>query len=274
MSVFRTQFIERNVKIVVGRRIMQKRISICSWFYWIMELLKLMMRKSDLLNTSNSNQYNSDRLPLIHLDQLPKILICKCGSDGLAIDNLLIVLKRMENYLFSINGKKSHSRRHKPHEWWITSFRLYNLIEKCSRMEWISYSYNNRQWKIGNKSWRQTTNDSVINRIAPAKVQIISWKRPQSGSFDFYPSNDSFGSLQIQMKLEPIWNSWENYSWEKSNGLMWLKYRIQWNVSSRRFISELKFITETSIETKNPVLMLSSPNALNLTKKLLRNRNE
>lgn len=46
----------------------------------MMEVLKLMMRKSDLLGTSNTNQYNSDRLPLIHLDQLPKILICKCAK--------------------------------------------------------------------------------------------------------------------------------------------------------------------------------------------------
>lgn len=46
----------------------------------MMEVLKLMMRKSDLLGTSNTNQYNSDRLPLIHLDQLPKILICKCAN--------------------------------------------------------------------------------------------------------------------------------------------------------------------------------------------------
>lgn len=43
----------------------------------MMEVLKLMMRKSDIL-ASNTNPYNSDRLPLIHLDQLPKILICKC----------------------------------------------------------------------------------------------------------------------------------------------------------------------------------------------------
>lgn len=47
----------------------------------MMEVLKLMMRKSDLLGSSNANQYNSDRLPLIHLDQLPKILICKCLND-------------------------------------------------------------------------------------------------------------------------------------------------------------------------------------------------
>lgn len=42
-----------------------------------MEVLKLMMRKSDIIPSNTNNQYNSDRLPLIHLDQLPKILICK-----------------------------------------------------------------------------------------------------------------------------------------------------------------------------------------------------
>ncbi len=45
-----------------------------------MEVLKLMMRNSDLLN---AHTYSNDRLPAIHLDHLPKILLCKLrvGSD-------------------------------------------------------------------------------------------------------------------------------------------------------------------------------------------------
>lgn len=35
------------------------------------------MHKSDLLSSNTNSLYNSDRVPLIHLDQLPKILICK-----------------------------------------------------------------------------------------------------------------------------------------------------------------------------------------------------
>lgn len=35
------------------------------------------MHKSDILGSNTNNIYNSDRVPLIHLDQLPKILICK-----------------------------------------------------------------------------------------------------------------------------------------------------------------------------------------------------
>lgn len=39
-----------------------------------MEVLKLMMRNSDLLN---AHTYSNDGLPAIHLDHLPKILLCK-----------------------------------------------------------------------------------------------------------------------------------------------------------------------------------------------------
>lgn len=41
-----------------------------------MELLKLMMYKSDLLSSVNNN-CEDDRVPPIHLDQLPDFLICK-----------------------------------------------------------------------------------------------------------------------------------------------------------------------------------------------------
>lgn len=40
------------------------------------------MHKSDLIGSNSNNLYNSDRVPLIHLDQLPKILICKFLIDS------------------------------------------------------------------------------------------------------------------------------------------------------------------------------------------------
>lgn len=43
-----------------------------------MEVLKLMMRNSDLLN---AHTFSNDRLPAIHLDHLPKILLCKLMDD-------------------------------------------------------------------------------------------------------------------------------------------------------------------------------------------------
>lgn len=39
-----------------------------------MEVLKLMMRKSDLFDC---HSYSNDRVPPIHLEHLPKILLCK-----------------------------------------------------------------------------------------------------------------------------------------------------------------------------------------------------
>lgn len=44
-----------------------------------MEVLKLMMRNSDLLNAHQT--YSNDRLPAIHLDHLPKILLCEFERD-------------------------------------------------------------------------------------------------------------------------------------------------------------------------------------------------
>lgn len=41
------------------------------------------MHKSDILGSNTNNIYNSDRVPLIHLDQLPKILICKFNKKNL-----------------------------------------------------------------------------------------------------------------------------------------------------------------------------------------------
>lgn len=39
-----------------------------------MEILKLMMRNSDLLS---AHTYSNDRVPPIHLENLPKILLCE-----------------------------------------------------------------------------------------------------------------------------------------------------------------------------------------------------
>lgn len=71
----------------------------------MMEVLKLMMRKSDLLGSSNTNQYNSDRLPLIHLDQLPKILICKWLERRQKVNAVLRVLHRALKNGVSMSGK-------------------------------------------------------------------------------------------------------------------------------------------------------------------------
>lgn len=46
------------------------------WLYAI-QLIPDKMHKGDILSSNTNNLYNSDRVPLIHLDQLPKILICK-----------------------------------------------------------------------------------------------------------------------------------------------------------------------------------------------------
>ncbi|XP_031636029.1 LIM/homeobox protein Lhx3 [Contarinia nasturtii] len=57
------------------------------------------MHKSDIISSNTNNLYNSDRVPLIHLDQLPKILIStipRCGGcHELILDRFILkVLER------------------------------------------------------------------------------------------------------------------------------------------------------------------------------------
>lgn len=66
------------------------------------------MHKSELLSSNTNNLYNSDRVPLIHLDQLPKILICKCNNNNLWLLDvtsgrfkcLLIMLFVIDHFFF------------------------------------------------------------------------------------------------------------------------------------------------------------------------------
>lgn len=67
-----------------------------------MELLKLMMYKSDLLSSVNNN-CEDDRVPPIHLDQLPDFLICKSlywlctfGTIFIVVISLYISLNQLQ----------------------------------------------------------------------------------------------------------------------------------------------------------------------------------
>lgn len=57
------------------------------WFYAIHSFSDK-MHKGDIISSNTNNLYSSDRVPIIHLDSLPKILICKSYESTYSLTRL------------------------------------------------------------------------------------------------------------------------------------------------------------------------------------------